>query len=97
MIAHFYLISFDRFFLHMAKKPHPNPNNERIDLTKSQSAKKDDPKTGLARFSRGPNPFVILLLVAIVVSSLYAFFSSNDREIVNTDIGINEVVKNYRE
>lgn len=54
--------------------------------------KKDlkDPKN-----KKGTNPFIILFVIAIVLSGIYTFLASPTKEVVNTDIGLNEIQARY--
>ena len=68
-----------------------------IDLLKTlkkleNTTKKDskDPKN-----KKGTNPFIILFIIAIILSSVYAFLVSWNKENINTSLGLNDIQARY--
>lgn len=44
---------------------------------------------------KGVNPFIILFIIAILLSGVYTFLVSPSKEIINTDLGLNDIQARY--
>lgn len=62
-------------------------------LKKLENTNKKDPKD--PKNKKGTNPFIVLFVIAIILSGIYTFFASPTKEVVNTDIGLNEIQTRY--
>jgi len=67
---------------------------QQIDLLKTlkklENTNKKDPKN-----KKGTNPFIVLFIIAILLSGVYTFLASWNKEVVNTDIGLNDIQAQY--
>ncbi|OIO76555.1 hypothetical protein AUJ87_02545 [Candidatus Gracilibacteria bacterium CG1_02_38_174] len=67
---------------------------QQIDLLKTlkklENTNKKDPKN-----KKGTNPFIVLFIIAILLSGVYTFLASGNKEVVNTDIGLNDIQAQY--
>lgn len=59
-------------------------------LKKLENTNKKDPKN-----NKGTNPFIVLFILAILLSGIYTFLASPTREVINTDIGLNDIQAQY--
>lgn len=59
-------------------------------LDNSGKQEQKDPKN-----SKGTNPFVVLFIIAIILSGIYTFLASPTKEIINTDVGLNDIQARY--
>ncbi|EKE26568.1 MAG: hypothetical protein ACD_4C00240G0001 [uncultured bacterium (gcode 4)] len=65
----------------------------KIDLV--EKIKEIQKKENKKKKTKWTNPFIMLFLLAIVISLFYAFFTSWKTEVINDNLWINEVVSNY--
>ncbi|MDD5376763.1 MAG: ATP-dependent zinc metalloprotease FtsH [Candidatus Gracilibacteria bacterium] len=70
---------------------------QQIDLLKTlkklESTAKKDPKD--PKNKKGINPFIILFIITILLSGFYTFIASPNKEIVNTNLGLNDIQARY--
>lgn len=70
---------------------------QQIDLMKTlkklESTNKKDSKD--SKNKKGTNPFIILFVFAIILSGIYTFFASPSKEVVNSDVGLNDIQARY--
>lgn len=70
---------------------------QQIDLLKTLKKldkidKKDSKKP---KNIKGTNPFIILFIIAIILSGIYTFLASPTKEVINTDVGLNDIQAQY--
>ena len=65
----------------------------KIDLV--EKIKEIQKKENKKKKTKWTNPFIMLFLLAIVISLFYTFFTSWKTEVINDNLWINEVVSNY--
>ncbi len=41
------------------------------------------------------NPFIVLFIIAILLSGIYTFLASPTKEVINTDVGLNDIQAQY--
>lgn len=70
---------------------------QQIDLLKTLKKFEKTDKKGLKdpKNNKRTNPFIILFIIAIAFSAIYTFLVSPTKEVVNTDIGLNDIQSNY--
>ena len=70
---------------------------EQIDLLKTLKKLENTSKKSSKnpKNKKGANPFIILFIIAILLSGFYSFLASPTKEIVHTDIGLNEIQARY--
>lgn len=44
---------------------------------------------------KGTNPFIVLFVIAIVIAVVYVFLGSPNKEVINTDSGLNNIQARY--
>lgn len=70
---------------------------QQIDLLKTlrklESVNKKDPKN--PKNKKGVNPFIVLFIIAILLSGIYTFLASPTKEVINTDVGLNDIQARY--
>jgi hypothetical protein len=59
-------------------------------LKKLEGTNKKDPKN-----KKNVNPFIILFIIAILLSGVYTFLVSPTKEVINTDVGLNDIQTRY--
>lgn len=45
--------------------------------------------------TKKPNPFIVLFIIAILLSGIYTFLASPKKEVVNTEVGLNDIQARY--
>lgn len=70
---------------------------QQIDLLKTlkklENTTKKSPKD--PKDKKGTNPFVILFIIAILLSGIYTFLASPTKEVIHTDVGLNDIQAKY--
>lgn len=61
---------------------------KKLENTSKKESK--DPKN-----KKGVNPFIVLFVIAIILSGVYTFLASGNKEAINTDLGLNDIQARY--
>ncbi len=77
------------FYSYIMKKKSKTPREEMLSMIKKVSTKKPAGK-------KGWNPFVILLVAALILSVVGTLWGSRSREVINDTIGLNQVIAQYQ-
>lgn len=70
---------------------------QQIDLLKTLKKLDNMDKKGSKKPKniKGTNPFIILFIIAIIFSGIYTFLASPTKEVINTDVGLNDIQAQY--
>lgn len=72
------------------KKQKKQPIDLLKTLKKLDNTGKKDPKN-----KKTTNPFIVLFLIAITLSVLYVFLGAPKKEVINTEVGLNDIQARY--
>lgn len=75
------------------KKQKKQPIDLLKTLKKLENTSKKDQKN--PKNKKGVNPFIALFILAILLSGFYTFFASPNKEVINTDLGLNDIQARY--
>lgn len=78
------------YYLSNMKKQKKQQINLLKTIKKLENINKKDSKN-----KKSFNPFIILFVIAIALSGIYTFLASPTKEIVNTDVGLNDIQARY--
>ncbi len=84
---------YTTYYLNRMKKQKKQPLDLLKTLRKLDQTGKKSPKD--SQNKKGTNPFVVLFLIAVVISVLYTFLGSAKKEVINTDAGLNDIQARY--
>ena len=85
------------FIIYQTPSSMKKQKKEQINLLKTLKKLEQSSKKGSKnpKNKKGTNPFVLLFIIAILLSGVYTFLASPTKEVVNTDIGLNDIQARY--